>query len=149
LVLYNAAGTNVSAAYFDRIAPTLPLVIEHKLYWAAFNRPAEAHFVTAILNSTGVNEAIKPFQSTGLMGERDIEKKLLDLPIPLFDRKNPTHRRLSALGIKAHRQARALIRDHNFPSGTSLARQRAYIRTALKDTLAEIDSLVKNLLGLD
>jgi hypothetical protein len=27
---------------------------------------------------------IKPFHSTGLMGELDIEKKLLELPIPTF-----------------------------------------------------------------
>lgn len=148
LVLYNAAGTNVSATYCDRRGIKLPLVAEHKLYWAAFRHPIEAHFVSAILNSESVNEAIKPFQSTGLMGERDIEKKLLDVPIPVFDSKNTKHRKLSALGIKAHRQARAIIRDHNFPAATSLARQRAYVRTALKDTLTEIDVHVKDLLGL-
>jgi hypothetical protein len=32
LVLYNAAGTNVSATYCDRKALNLPLLVEHKLY---------------------------------------------------------------------------------------------------------------------
>jgi hypothetical protein len=148
LVLYNAAGTNVSATYCDRKAPGLPLVVEHKLYWAAFKNTAEAHFVTAVLNSASVNDAIKPFQSTGLLGERDIEKKLLDLPIPLFDAKIAAHRKLAELGLEAHRQAQVLVKDHNFPMDTSLARQRAYIRTALEDTLGKIDALVKSLLGL-
>lgn len=147
LVLYNAAGTNVSATYCDRQALSLPLLVEHKLYWAAFNNAGEARFVAAVLNSASVNDAIKPFQSTGLLGERDIEKKLLDLPIPLFNPKNATHLKLSELGSAAHRHAAALIHDQNFPSGSSLARQRAFVRTALTDTLAEIDELVKTLLG--
>jgi hypothetical protein len=149
LVLYNAAGTNVSATYCDRSALNLPLLVEHKLYWAAFSHPAEAHYVVAIFNSMSVNEAIKPFQTTGLLGERDIEKKLLDVPIPLFNAEKSIHHKLSELGSEAHRHAQALVRDHSFPSGASLARQRAYVRTALERTLKEIDSCVKNLLGLD
>jgi hypothetical protein len=149
LVLYNAAGTNVSATYCDRKAINLPLLVEHKLYWAAFNNPAEAYFVSAVLNSTSVNEMIKPFQSTGLLGERDIEKKLLDVPIPTFDSGIALHRKVSELGHDAHRQAQAVISDQNFPAGGSLARQRACIRTALGEIMAEIDGLVRNLLGLD
>jgi SAM-dependent methyltransferase len=148
LVLYNAAGTNVSATYCDRQALSLPLLVEHKLYWAAFSNAAEAQFVAAVLNSASVNDVIKPFQSTGLLGERDIEKKLLDVPIPLFDSENVSHRKLSELGSEAHRQAAVVIQDQNFPSGSSLARQRAYVRTALADTLTEIDGLVRTLLGL-
>ncbi len=149
LVLYNAAGTNVSATYCDRKAINLPLLVEHKLYWAAFNNPAEAYFVTAVLNSASVNEAIKPFQSTGLLGERDIEKKLLDVPIPTFNSKIALHSELSELGRQAHIQAQTTIHDLYFPAGASLARQRAYIRTALADSLAKIDVLVKKLLSLD
>jgi hypothetical protein len=149
LVLYNAAGTNVSATYCDKAALSLPLLVEHKLYWAAFNNPAEAYYLTAVLNSTSVNETIKPFQSTGLLGERDIEKKLLDVPILTFDSGIALHRKLSELGRAAHRQAQAAVSDLYFPAGASLARQRSYIRTALGETLAEIDVLVRELLGLD
>src|SRR5947209_8238623 len=85
LVLYNAAGTNISAAVLDRQSLPLPFVVEHKLYWAAFDGEEEAHYLAAILNSNVPNNEIKPFQSLGLMGERDIEKKVLELPIPLFD----------------------------------------------------------------
>ncbi len=149
LVLYNASGTNVAATYADRHQTPLRFIVDHKLYWVAVNDLAEAHYLAAILNTNTVNNIIKPFQSTGLLGERDIHKKLLDLPIPLFDASNPLHHELSELGQKAHRQAAALVHDQDFPSGSSLARQRAYIRTALTDTLAEIDELVRTLLGLE
>jgi len=149
LVLYNAAGTNVSATYCDRTATDLPLVVEHKLYWAAFSSPAEAFYVAAVLNSSSVNEIIKPFQSTGLLGERDIEKKLLDVPIPTFNADTALHRKLSDLGENAHRQAQEVISDQSFPAGASLARQRAAVRTALADTLSSIDALVRKLLALD
>lgn len=35
LVIYNAAGTNVSASRFDRQAYPLRLIVEYKLYWIA------------------------------------------------------------------------------------------------------------------
>ena len=149
LVLYNASGTNVSATYIDKHQVPTRFVVDHKLYWIAVRDVAEAHYLESILNSDATNLAIKPFQSTGLLGERDIHKKLLDLPIPLFDFQNAEHRKLSELGSAAHRQAATAIKDQNFPSGSSLARQRAFIRTALSETLAEIDALVRTLLGLE
>ena len=149
LVIYNASGTNVSATYIDRNKLTLRFMVDHKLYWIALRQLMEAHYLTAILNSDAANQTIKPFQSTGLLGERDIHKKLLDLPIPTFDSGVALHRKLSELGHDAHRQAQAVISDQNFPAGSSLARQRACIRTALGKTLAEIDALVRKLLTLD
>ncbi len=146
LVLYNAAGTNVSAAYFDRHAyPTF--VVEHKLYGAAFADPDEAHYVVAILNSDTANQAIKPFQSTGLMGERDIEKKLLELPIPIFNAEDAIHKKLSELGAAAKQSARGALNSGTFPADGSLARQRGFIRTHLEAELEEIDKLVISLLS--
>ncbi|HEY2392744.1 MAG TPA: N-6 DNA methylase [Candidatus Angelobacter sp.] len=146
LVLYNAAGTNVSAAYFDR-AEHSRFVVEHKLYWAAFSDVREAHYLVAVLNSETANQAIKPFQSTGLMGERDIEKKLLELPIPIFDQKNRAHQRLSELGAKARDAAIKALEAGEFPVNSSTARQRAFMRQHLESELAEIDKLVAILLS--
>ena len=148
LVLYNAAGTNVSAAYCDRQALPLPFVVEHKLYWAAFQQPEEAHYLTAVLNSTSVNEAIKPFQSTGLLGERDIHKKLLEVPFPRFDPADPIHAQLSAVGARAHTQAQEAAAEARLAPNTSLARKRAFIRAAVQDLLGEADALVQELLQL-
>ncbi|MGC9293543.1 MAG: N-6 DNA methylase [Acidobacteriaceae bacterium] len=148
LVLYNASGTNISATTIDNARLPLRFVVDTTLYWIAVKELSEANYLAAILNSEVVNKAIKPFQATGLLGERHVHKKVLDLPIPLFDPKIATHRKLSELGSEAYQQAQSLIRDQNFPAATSLARQRAYIRTALEDVLVEIDGLVKSLLGL-
>ncbi len=146
LVLYNAPGTNVSAAYFDGAAHPLLTIVEHTVYWAAFADQDEADFVVAILNSDTANEAIKPFQATGLLGERHIEKKLLDLPIPIYDPAAQEHRKLAELGERAREDAAAIVKSPGFPAATSLARQRACVRRGLKATLAEIDRLVREIL---
>ena len=138
----------MSACYCDREALDLPFVVDHKLYWAAVEDVREAHYLSAILNSETANRAIKPFQSTGLLGERDVHKKLLDIPFPLFDPKNDLHLRLSALGLQADAQAQAALRNPLFAPNTSLARQRAYVRTAVADVLSAVDTLVRELLAL-
>jgi hypothetical protein len=149
LVLYNANGTNVSATRIDNATLPLRFIVDHTLYWTAVKDPLEASYLMAVLNSEAVNEAIKPFQATGLLGERHVHKKVLDVPIPVFDSGIALHRKLSDLGNVAQCQAQAAITDQKFPGGSSLARQRAYIRTALKEKMAEIDGLVRKLLGLD
>jgi type I restriction-modification system DNA methylase subunit len=146
LVLYNTAGTNVSAAHLKRDSRRPPFVVDHKLYWAAFSDPEEADYLAAILNSQTVNARIKPFQSTGLLGERDVHKKLLDLPIPVYDSRSKDHCKLAELGAKARGDADSIVKSPGFPAATSLARQRAFVRQHLKATLAEIDEIVRTIL---
>jgi hypothetical protein len=122
-------------------------VVEHKLYWAAFSDPNEDHYVVAVLNSATANQAIKPFQSTGLMGERDIEKKLLELPIPVFNPEDTAHRKLSELGAAAMTCAQEAFKSSGFPANGLLARQRAFVRTHLEAEMQEIDDLVAKLLS--
>ena len=145
LVLYNAAGTNISAAVVDRHSLPLPFVVEHKLYWAAFASEEEAHYLTAILNSNVPNDEIKPFQSLGLKGERDIEKKVLGLPIPIFNEKNPSHRKLAQLSAEAHDLVVDSIAATALPK--SLAKKRGMVREAVSETLEQIDALVAPLLA--
>ncbi len=143
MVFYNAAGTNVSAVSARRSELALPLLAEHKVYWAAFTCAEEADYLVSILNSSVSNEAIKPFQSMGLMGERDIEKKLMDLPIPRFNPADSRHEALVHLGRQAREKARRFLKMSR--PLTSLARQRAWIREQLKNELEEIDRIVKKL----
>jgi hypothetical protein len=102
--------------------------------------------LAALLNSRYVNDAIKPFQSTGLLGERDVHKKVLELPIPTFDHASQDHCRLAELGELAAKEAAAIIKSQAFPAGSSLARQRACVRHGLKSLLREIDKLVQKIL---
>ena len=144
LVLYNAAGTNLAAACVDRQSLPLQFIVEHKLYWAACTTPAEADYVAAVLNSEAVNEAIKPFQSMGLMGERDIEKKVLDLPFPAYSSANAAHQALAELAKQAREKAAVLVRSPDFPP--HLARRRGWMREQLHDFLAQIDSILRKLI---
>lgn len=147
LVLYNAAGKNVSAAFVSRSeVGNLPFVVDHKTYWAAFNDIREAKYLTALLNSGVANKAIKPFQSTGLLGERDIHKKLLELPIPEFDLTNRQHIRLVELCEKANLRASQLVESADFPA--SLVRRRSYMRSSLGPELSEIDQLASIVIGI-
>jgi hypothetical protein len=144
LVLYNAAGTNVSAVSVRRSELALPLVAEHKIYWGTVTAAEEADYLASVLNSSLSNEAIKPFQSMGLMGERDIEKKLMDLPIPRFNPENSRHAALVHLGRQAREKASEVLKMSDQP--TSLARLRGHMRIELKNELADIDRIVKKLL---
>jgi hypothetical protein len=146
LVLYNHSGMNVAAAFFDRGLEPIPFVVDVKLYWAAFSTRQEADYVSAVFNSETVNAAIKPFQSAGLLGERDIHKKILELPIPVFDAENPKHQKISELGVKAREEAVKAIKSGEFPVDKDIARQRGFMREHLKSELEEIDKLVAALL---
>jgi hypothetical protein len=145
-VLYNASGTDMSATRVDRTnLPYPPFVVDHKLYWLKCDSPEEAHYITAILNSQEVNERIKPFQSVGIFGERDIHKKVLDLPIPIYNERNMLHRKLCELGENAEREAQASMCPTT--ASASLGRRRVASRKAMLDTLEEINDLVKDILG--
>jgi hypothetical protein len=101
-----------------------------------------------------VNHAIKPFQSVGLQGERDIHKKLLELPIPSYDRKDELHAQLVALAAEAEREATGVVQNAGRSNGmtrhphlpTSLGGRRMVVRDALSSTLRFIDLRVKELL---
>lgn len=144
LVLYNAAGTNLSAVALDRNHLPISFIVEHKLYWAPCSSEQEADYLTAILNSDSINIAIKPFQSTGLMGERDIEKKVLDLPFPSFNPEMQKHRDLASLGGQAKTKAAAYVSSTLMPN--SLAKRRAMVRDHLGSIMGEIDNLVKTMI---
>jgi len=149
LVLYNASGTDVSAALFARKSCVEPFFVDHKLYYYATRNRAEASYLVALLNSRTVNLLIKPFQSVGLQGERDIHKKVLELPIPLFDDREPEHVALARLGEEARKRAAKVVEEakgRGWPGG--LARRRAIVRQGLKDVLDQIDLAVKRLFGV-
>lgn len=145
LVLYNAAGTNIAAAVLARCSLSMPFVVDHTLYWAACGTEEEAHYLAAILNSNVPNDEIKPFQSLGLMGERHIHKKVLELPIPSFDEKEPHHRKLAELGAEAHHQAAVFIEETTLSD--SLGKRRGMVREVVADTIQEIDAIVEALLA--
>ena len=84
----------------------------------------------------------------GLLGERDIHKSVLKLPIPVFDEADERHSEMADLGIMARKQAKTVIADDTFPVDGSLASQRGYVRTALGEIHDQMELVVTAILGL-
>jgi hypothetical protein len=147
IVIYNAAGTNISAAVFDRNRIKTVFLVDHTLYYFATSRVREADYLAGILNSASINEYIKPFQSMGLQGERHVHKKVLELPIPRFDQANPIHSQISGLGASARTKLDRWFTSKPVGWPKSLARQRAIARREVREILQQTDELVGRLLS--
>ena len=156
-VLYNAAGTHIAACVLDLSA--LPPVVlgsgmslapsgfaaDHMTYHLETERLEEAHYLATVLNSSVLDEAIKPMQSRGLFGQRHIHKKLFLLPIPRYDASQSSHRRLTELGQECHQQV-AEVLPSLLPKYKGSGHLRTHLREMLQDNLKTIDWHVKRLL---
>jgi len=78
------------------------------------------------------------------MGERDIEKKVLDLAIPKYDPRVEEHREVAALGATAREEALAFLTETELPPG--IGTRRRDVRKRLKPLLKQIDAIVKKLI---
>ena len=91
LVLSNAGGSNPCAAYIDlEKYDTSRLIIDQTLYWYMASSEEEALFITGMINSTALNDAIKDFQPDGGFGKRHIHKLPYKV-IPRYDSENSAH----------------------------------------------------------
>ncbi|MFP3316639.1 MAG: hypothetical protein RXN91_09900, partial [Caldivirga sp.] len=184
-VVYLTSGTNLAAT----VVVDEPYEVEAKggrvrvngvtihttLYLYQTNNEDEAHYLTAVLNSSILNESVKPMQARGGFGERHFHKKPLEFPIPQYDSNNPIHRRLSELGREAKevvcKELNSVLQElgylgivnnyYNYMYGSSssgeqarpltpnqVGRLRDYIRdNVIGDILTEVDQLVVQLLS--
>lgn len=91
LVLSNAGGSNPCAAYIDlEKYDTSRLIIDQTLYWYMASSEEDALFITGMINSTALNDAIKDFQPDGGFGKRHIHKLPYKV-IPRYDSENSAH----------------------------------------------------------
>jgi hypothetical protein len=152
-VIYNTSGTYLAAAVVgnepiefeingQRIV-TQGFVTDHKTYVCELGNIHESFFLIAVLNAPVTDELIKPMQSRGLWGPRDIHKKALELPIPRFDADNPDHQQLSELGGECSTKVRQWLACGGPGNIKSIGKLRSMVREMLKDDLEEIDVLVK------
>lgn len=152
-VIYNRAGTNLAACVIDATQPEtlyaedLPVkgfVAESVTYIYETESEEEAQYLCAVLNSSVVNEAIKPHQTRGLWGERDITRRPFEVvPIPLFYAENRTHRGLAEISRECHKKVATMGKEE---LKGSIGRARGKVRLALAEELAKIDKLVRELL---
>lgn len=70
------------------------VILDHKLYFVPVSSQAEAAYLAALLNAPIVSEAISAYAAQLSLGVSVVEY----LALPSFDRLDPVHGRLSALG---------------------------------------------------
>ncbi|WP_185747696.1 hypothetical protein [Thermus amyloliquefaciens] len=121
-------------------------ITDTKVYYCELSSYDEASFLASILNAPTVDRMLKPMQSRGSWGPRDIHKKPLELPIPQFDAADPTHRRLAQLGKRCSEKVKAWLAGGGAGTVASIGRLRRMARDLLKEELAEIDALVEKIL---
>lgn len=154
-VIQNTSGTNVSACVLNLAANDLIIhqrrarafVAESKTYYFDVTSEDESHYLCAILNTDSVNQAIKPYQSQGLMGYRDIHRVVFEAcGIPLFDPANDDHQTLARLSQEAHAIVDLLKISGNLTG--SIAKMREKARTATKKQLDAMDTIVKRIVEM-
>ncbi len=154
-VLYNAAGTYLVSCVLDNGPSSVSLdgidlkvsgiVAEHKVYFYDTDDADEALYLCGFLNAPTIDKLIKPMQSKGLWGERDIEKKVLELPIPRFNPSHPFH--LGLVNLARESQRRIRVKLPELSKGlTGMGRIRQLVKGELEPEIEQIDSLVKRIL---
>jgi len=151
LVLYNSSAKDANAVVVERKNFDLPFVIESVAYWYGATSKEEACFLTAFLNSEAPNLMMKDFQARGLFGARHVHKKILDVPFPKYDGTDERHLRLAALGKLCHERAGAFlateVKAGEAVSGLRLGGLRLAVKRHLREELAAVDEIVKELIG--
>lgn len=88
LVVFPASGSDLCAGLVRTASSNL--IVDQTLYCARVANEDEAYFLLGMLNSPQINEAITPFQSSGLQTERHIHK-LPFLFVPGFNADDDGH----------------------------------------------------------
>jgi len=154
LVLYNTSGTYLVSGVLKKRKMRVTIndtklnlngiVIDHKLYYYETDNEDEAFYLSTILNSGIVDEIIKPAQSRGKFGPRDIHKKPFEISIPKFNPMNAIHKKLSDLGKECTEEVKMLLPDlAERYSGIGWIRKK--INELLKPYIDQIDDLVLKL----
>jgi len=144
-VVYTGSGTHIAAAVVDtKRIPALQIgnarirtsgfIADYKTYWFGTNDPDEAFYLAAVLNSDVLDQKIKPHQSRGKFGPRDICRLPFEFNVPKFDPESRCHRQIAAMGSKATKEAA------NLPKMSRLK-----IKAAIP-SMKKIDKLVFELL---
>ena len=144
LSLYNSSGTNLSAALITHEQFKDALYVDSTLFKYYPKSLQEGSYLTGIMNSEFIDDAIKPFQARGLLGPRHIQKKVLEIPFPKFNGNDSLHAEIAAVTGQAEKKAHKFVTNNVLSK--SLGRARNQVREAVADELKELDKLVRRLL---
>jgi len=154
-VLYNKSGTYLVSCVIENRRTKLKLdsseigvsgvSADDTAYSFDTNELDEALFVAAMLNAPIVDSLIKPMQSRGQWGERDIHKKVLELPLPKFNRNNREHLELVDLAKQAQIKAAKLAPELE-KKYTGIGKIRQLVKVEIAEELLKIDKIVRELI---
>ncbi len=155
-VLYNTSGTYLVSCVLKNGPSTIKIdssqiktsgiIADAKAYRFDINDYDEALFISAMLNAPIVDSLIKPMQSRGQWGERDIHKKVFELPLPKYDPKNKKHVELISLAKQAQvKSEKLVIGMESKYSGVGKIRQ--LIKVEITEELLKIDKIVRELIS--
>lgn len=106
----------------------------------------EAFYLGSFLNAPVIDRLIKPMQTRGQWGPRDICKKVLELSIPQFEPFNNIHLRLVELGKLCTQKVGQWVQSGGVGKIKSIGVLRSKVREMLKKELTEIDNRVQPIL---
>ena len=127
------------------------IIIDTKCYHYETDNKDEAYYLCAILNSNIIDNIIKPMQSQGKWGPRDIHKKVLEIPIPKFNKLNSLHLKLSSKGkILSSKVLKILPEvlekyEGKLITGSHIGHIRSKIKKEIELELNELDDLILEL----
>ena len=112
-------------------------MVDQTLYWHIAASEDEPIYITALLNSTFLSDAIKDFQPEGGFGERHIHTLPYKIT-PYFDAKNQTHQELVRNARTLISEWLQLCRAGKFaallqPNSGSLNRRRRQQQAAIRE----------------
>ena len=118
-------------------------MIDAKCYACVTETRDEADYLAGVLNATITDAIVKPFQSVGLQGARDLHTKVLSLPIPRFDPANALHRSIAE--TSAHLARVSLVALEEIPETLALGHARGLVRRALGIDRTPLEPAVRTL----
>jgi len=121
-------------------------VVDYKTYYFETDDGIEAFYLAAVLNAPAVDKLIKPMQTRGQWGPRDICKKVLELPIPRFDPSEEAHLKLAELGKVCTQKVADWLGAGGPGKVRSIGKLRSMVREMLAEELGEINELVEPML---
>jgi len=154
-ILYNKSGTYLVSCVVENRRTKLKLDsseigisgvgADDTTYSFDTNELDEALFVAAMLNAPIVDSLIKPMQSRGQWGERDIHKKVLELPLPRFNRNNREHLEIVDLAKEAQVKATKLVPELE-KKYTGIGKIRQLVKVEIAEEVLKIDKIVRKLI---
>jgi len=158
-VLYPTSATHMCACVVENKPVELEIggprleargiVADYKTFYFETDDDFEAYYLAATLNAPIIDQQLKPMQSRGQWGPRDICKKVLELPIPQFDPEDKVHMKLAELGKNCTAKVAEWLKAGGPGKIRSIGKLRGMVREMLAGELEEIDGLVREMMEGD